>query len=179
MRWWVLLAAAPLAAAGCPENKRDLATVSSAHQVVAAAAKAKDAATLYECLDTKTRWSLMSVLRAKREIRQLVRKHYPRARQGRELRRTRLAGRANNDAEYFAALAGGLWEKIPVGPSHKVKREGERSVVVTKKGELPFCREEGQWRYCGLREHFEQLKLRVSRDLELVRENAEAFRKGG
>ena len=57
---------------------------------------------------------------------------------------------------------------------------GESARVIVRSGaqRLAFCRDEG-WRYCGWLEHVDALKVRVSRDLDVVKENAEIFRKGG
>jgi hypothetical protein len=41
---------------------------------------------------------------------------------------------------------------------------------------LAVCQGDGAWWYCGLREAFDELKLKATRDLTTVRENIESFR---
>ena len=61
------------------------------------------------------------------------------------------------------------------------RREVSGGSATLRSGEvgLRFCREDAAWRYCGARETFEQLKVRASRDLEVVQEGVDRGLGGG
>lgn len=174
------LALVLVAAVGAGCKRTVAATPEEAHRALVAAAVEGDAVEVYRQLDRKTQWSIISMFKAEHRMRELVTKHYPPTRRARELERTALAARAGNEVAYFVALAARekLLEQL-AGARKIDSRQGAGDRVVLRCGaqQLAFCRDEG-WRYCGWRERAEALKVRVSRDLEIVKENAEIFRKG-
>ena len=58
---------------------------------------------LFELLDEKTRWSIMSVYKDQQKMCELIRTHYPKQVQARELRRCHLAASSRDVAAFFAA----------------------------------------------------------------------------
>ena len=167
---------------GCRSKKVEFQTVEQAHGALVAAARAGDAASLFEMVDRSTSWSVMSLLRAKQRIHALVDQHYPADRRARELRRTEAAARARNAKDYFVRLATEqrlLQEIVAAGRIDAVEGDRQREATVRSADHrLTFCRGDDGWRFCGWRERFERLKVRASRDLLTVRENAETFQQG-
>lgn len=157
----------------------DTRTPQAAFEALKRAALANSAEALYQLLDRKTQWSIESTLRAQRKMRDLVRAHYPEQRQARELRRTQIAGMASDPASFFFAY--GQTRKL-LEPLQRLGKldttEGSSPSVTLVSGpqRLRFCREDQAWRYCGLRDAFEQLKVRAARDLKIVRESIESVR---
>jgi hypothetical protein len=155
----------------------------------AAAARGRQLDRLFRLLDKNSRWSLMSVHKAHREICKLVRGHYPKARQPRELRRCHPAERARDVEAFFVdyfkrhpELLEPLTRFRPPGKRAGSKDPPPRSPapdrveLVSGAQRLAVCQGDGAWWYCGLREAFDELKLKATRDLTTVRENIESFR---
>lgn len=164
-------------AGGCRQQAARQQTPSEAFAALRQAARAGRARQVFELLDQPTRWSVMSSWRAQREIHQLVRAHYPKGRQARELRRTRHAAAAADAPAFFAAICEAQRLLEPLARLTKIDAvEGSGSAVTLISGQLrlAFCRHEKRWGYCGLREKFDQLKLSAARDLDTVRESVES-----
>jgi hypothetical protein len=141
------------------------------------AARERNAQTLWHLLDQQTRWSVMSTRRARRRLRRLIEEHYPPQRRAAELRRTELAGKSANAKAYFVQLIASEQQKLftPLAALATTDKQPDRPGCVRFGPEAPqaqrFCQgKDGHWYYSGLREHFEQLKLRATRDLETVKE---------
>ena len=145
------------------------------------AARAADLGRLFELLDKGTRWSIMSVFKDQQQTCSLVRAHYPKDRQPRELRRCQLAAGAPDAKAFFVAYARKHHQAIvePLARMTAVKARhgsGTRVELEIAGVRLPFCEEDGLWAYCGLHERFDRLKVKTARDLSMVRENIEAYR---
>lgn len=165
-------------------------TPEQAFQALAAAARADDPGAVFEQLDLKTRWSATSVYNDLRQICALIRTSYPPAVQARELGRCRLAA-SSAEVKVFVGeylRQRGLLDPLrtPTPPTPRAvatvsSKSGaaERVELVAAGARFGFCREpDGSWTCCGLREHFEELKVKTARDLETVKENAESYSAG-
>ena len=132
-------------------------------QLKAAAAKG-DWGRVFDLLDRDSRWSLISLHKARVEACGLVRANYPKARRARALERCAEAAHHKDARAHF--IAGG--ERLPpLG-----------DLAGAKVQNLTFCQTGGLWGFCGLREQYRQLKVKAARDLAVVRESAEAFSRG-
>jgi hypothetical protein len=171
-----------LALPGCRRREQwsPPATPEEALSRATATARGGQLKRLFRLLDKNSRWSLMSVHNSHREICKLVRAHYPEARQPGELRRCHPAERARDAEAFFVERAGRHPELVEplrrFKPPGKRTGSGERVELVGGGRRLAFCRVDGAWWYCGLREAFDELKLKATRDLTTVRENIETFR---
>jgi hypothetical protein len=181
---------ASLFCGGCRQNDIPTPeTAEAAFHLLKAAVDGNDGRGALNLLDTQTRWSIISILDDQKKICQLVREHYPKPRQGRELERCLLAASAKDEGEFFRPFAkkSQFWNElnVPAG-SYRVlpeKTPDEVQVQCGKKS-MRFCKEAvtigrksgiSTWRFCGLRERLEQMKLKTSRDLLSTKENAEIF----
>lgn len=132
---------------------------------------------VFSLLDRESRWSLMSVYKARAEECRLVRAHYPEHRRGRELARCQAVAAHKDTRTYF--VAGGA-RMAPLGELARLGKVAGRTgsgdqITLTAGGTpLPFCRDHGEWGFCGLRQQYKQLKVKAARDLAVVRESAEA-----
>jgi hypothetical protein len=147
-----------------------------------AAAQTGDAAAVYGLLDTKSRWSIMSVFQDQQKICSLVRGTYPKDRQARELERCHLADGKKDDGAFFVAYANAdrVMERLarliaskppaarPIGP--------DRAVLEIQGTRIDTCREGAHWTFCGLRPELEKWKVKTARDVATIRESAETFR---
>jgi hypothetical protein len=168
---------------GCTGTSKKPQTPEQAFAAVTAAAKEGDtgAAHVYTLLDEKSRWSAISAHKDRRAICALIKAHYPQQSRKREMRRCSLAARAKTTKAWFAAHARRERLLAPLAALTRVEGrsdKGDRVTLSSGGHKLAFCKQEGAWTYCGLREHIEQLKLKSARDLTTVRENAEAYKQG-
>lgn len=180
--WVALLAGCLLPAACCQRPEQSPATPDEALVALDQAVRRGSPKAVFALLDQQTKWSVMSTRRAQIKVRQLVRQHYPADRVARELERTRLAGQSQGPAEYFMGVARARGMLTPLkGLGDIDRREVSGRTATLRSGEvgLRFCREDAAWRYCGARETFEQLKVRASRDLEVVQEGVDRGLGGG
>jgi hypothetical protein len=138
----------------------------AAWRQLSVAARAGSAERVWTLLDTESRWSLMSIFKDQQRICALVRAHYPKERQGRELERCRLSDGARDAQALFAA-----WAR----EQHALEAVAKLPVDGGARAEL--CREGSGWLYCGLRATLAELKLKTARDAAAIQENAEAFRR--
>lgn len=165
---------------GCVRESTVLPSPERAGAEVAEAARAGKLERVFDLLDKNTRWSIMSVHKDRQQICKLIQDHYPKERQARELRRCHLAAAAADARAFFVAYA--KQHKQLVEPLARLQvagaGHGSGSRVELEGGgqRVPFCKEDGGWYCCGLRERFERLKLKAARDLMTVRENTEAYK---
>jgi len=135
---------------------------------------------LFELLDEKTRWSIMSVYKDQQKMCELIRTHYPKQVQARELRRCHLAASSRDVAAFFAANVkqdrGLIDPLLQFTAPGRQEGSGTKVELVSQGRRLAFCKEDGGWGYCGLRERVERLKVKSARDLTTVRENSESYR---
>lgn len=166
---------------GCRKQAAQVRTAEQTHQLLIAAAKATDGKALFSLLDEKTRWSIISAYQARQQAVALVKKHYPPARQARELARAQAAIGATDAASYLHGLLQRQPELIAslskAGQVDRIEKRGELAIVQSGPETLRYCRTplDPSYYFCGLREQFERLNVRAARDLTTVRENAEAF----
>ena len=186
MRFWLAIGLGALlcfvAAGGCSRRRpNDLPTAATPEQALRELARVGgDAARLFDLLDQDSRWSVMTVHRDLRALCQLVRTHYPKDRQIRELQRCSAAETAREPRDLFVGQARGwgMLEGIDgLSGKEPVQGSGEqRSVTRAGAPALLLCRGGAGWGYCGLREKLDGLKLKTARDLASVQENAEAYK---
>jgi hypothetical protein len=174
----------PLLLSSCPKKNDAPSTPEQALEAVAAAMRADGGArSIYDLLDEGTRFSIMSAHKDLQRICTLVRAHYPKHLQAREVRRCDLASRAQNAKVWFIAYArrNRLLDHLKRAEKTGKRRgpsRGDRVELESAGGSLAFCREEGVWTFCGLRQHFDKLKVKTARDLTTVGENVEAYKEG-
>jgi hypothetical protein len=170
---------------GCPRKREARSTPEQVLEAIVEAVRTDAGAKkVYDLLDTETRFSIMSAHKDLQRICSLVRNHYPKRLQAREVRRCDLASRAENARVWFVAYARKhrLLEHLERAQKTSTRHgsaQGNRVELQSAGQRLAFCREEeGLWTYCGLRRQFERLKVKTARDLTTVAENVEAY-KGG
>jgi hypothetical protein len=137
-----------------------------------------DGARLFDLLDQQSRWSVMTVHRDLRHLCELVRAHYPKDRQARELARCHAAEAAPEPRDFFGrqANAWGVLRGLQgLTGKEGLEGSGEQRTVKGLRPPVILCRGP-DWSYCGLREELERIKLRTTRDLATVQENVEAYR---
>ncbi len=171
-----MLFALPLAASCRHKSK----TPEEAFQRFAAAVTAGDGAALFDALDQKTRWNLMTIQKYHRESYDIVLSNYPEGpvRDGEKSRFER-AATAPSARELFrtetapallptlAPLAQGI-PRVDPGPT-----DGEATAVLTNGQRVPFARgEDGGWGWAGLAKKAEDDTNRAYHDLEAVRASA-------
>jgi hypothetical protein len=135
---------------------------------------------IFALLDMKSRWSVMSIYKDQREACRLVHSAYPAARRPRELRRCEGAAAAKDAAAFFGSLArsqGLLHGLDRIGAVGARQRSSEGITFESGGQRILLCRDRGGWAFCGLREELEKVKLKTSRDLRTIRENAEVYRR--
>jgi hypothetical protein len=178
----VVLALLGVGAAGCPRSKAPLRAPTPEQGLAELARAGGDARLVFDVMDQDSRWSVITAHRDLRAICQLVRAHYPKDRQPRELRRCQTAEAVREPRDFFASQASG-WGLLGglSGLTGKEPLQGQgdrRTVARPGQPALIFCRNGADWSYCGAREELERLKVKTSRDLASVQENTEAY-KGG
>ncbi|MFH1129962.1 MAG: hypothetical protein V1754_01420, partial [Pseudomonadota bacterium] len=142
---------------------------------------ANDILPVYSLLDRQTQWSIISTYEAQKEIASLASRYYPKDRQTLEYQRLKTAVVSGTPREFFATQA--TAQKL-LEPLFSVKHIESKTVtqdrVEIKSGNqiLPFCHENNEWFYCGLREYFNDQKVRAARDLAAAHENAKAYLQG-
>lgn len=182
----VLIGIALVALGSCrrKEPDRPLASPREALSRVVAAARSSNMVQLFGLLDRNTRYSVMSVHRDHKKICELVRARYPKQLQARELSRCHAAASTRDARAFFVAYSARHRDDI-IEPllrfglesvKQQDQKQGPRVELASGNGRLAFCKEDGGWCYCGLRERFDQLKLKAARDLTTVRENSESYR---
>jgi hypothetical protein len=167
-------------AAGCPRSKAPPSAATPELALADLARAGGDPKLLFDVMDQASRWSAITVHRDLRTICQLVRAHYPKDRQARELQRCQAADSVREPRDFFAGQAAG-WGLLAglSGLTGKEPLQGQgdrRTVARPGQPALVFCRTDNAWSYCGPREELERLKVKTSRDLASVQENADAYK---
>jgi hypothetical protein len=166
-----------LALAGCRHQSK---TPEEAFQRFAAAVAAGDGAALFDALDQKSRWNLMTIQKYHRESYDIVLSNYPEGPvRDREKGRFERAATASSARELFRSdtapaliptlvpLAQGI-PRVDLGPA-----EGEATAVLESGQRLPFARgEDGGWGWAGLAKKVDDDTNRAYHDLEVVRASA-------
>jgi hypothetical protein len=162
---------------GCRHKSK---TPAEAFQRFAAAVDAGDGAALFDALDQKTRWNLMTIQKYHRESYDIVLSNYPEGPvRDREKARFERAATASSARELFhtdtapaliptlVPLAQGI-PRIELGPA-----AGEATAVLEGGQRVPFVRgEDGGWGYAGLAKKVDDDTNRAYHDLEVVRSSA-------
>ncbi|HVV48440.1 MAG TPA: hypothetical protein VHO06_02170 [Polyangia bacterium] len=171
----LLLAGALLG--GCRHKSK---TPEEAFQRFAAAVTARDGLALFDALDQKTRWDLMTIQKYHREAYDIVLSNYPEGPvRDREKARFERAATAASARELFrsdaapallpalVALAQGI-PRVEPGPA-----DGQATAVLENGQRVPFARgQDGGWGYAGLAKKTEDDTNRAYHDLEVVRASA-------
>lgn len=165
-----------LLAGGCSRGAK---TPAEAHKRLSDAVAARNGERLFDALDLETRWSWMSIQRARREAHDITLSNFPEgADRERQLKRFESAALSESAAQLFAReLRDGTWTELQAGVGGTLRVTGDRTAEVVRDGgkPLPFRKDDqGKWGwgYAGLAEEAEQLKRRAIADLEVIRASA-------
>lgn len=166
---WISLLTLLLAVALCPacfrkqdQKPKEPRTRAQAQALLHQAVQARDPARVYDLLGQQSRWSVISIHKNLKQICSLVKAHYPKQRQARELERCSGAVGATDARAY---LAGYPWTGQLLRPLS----------ALTPALDKGLCQEDGAWCYCGLDPELGRLKVKSARDLATTRENVDAF----
>jgi hypothetical protein len=167
-----------LAGTGCTRPAR---TAFEAWARFQGAARTNNPRDLYRSLDQQSQWSVMTIQRYYREVREVV-AGYPPAARDRELERT-AGAELRRPADFFAAQAPRRgWMKHCVGAAAvsspgRIEEQGQTAVVHTPAGaRFTFAyTAKGGWGYSGLQAELENLKRQASHDVDMARENARVY----
>jgi hypothetical protein len=172
-----LLALSAASSAGCRHKSK---TPEEAFQRFASAVAAGDGTALFDALDQKTRWDLMTIQKYHREAYDIVLSNYPEGpERDREKSRFERAATAPSARELFRTdaapvlipLLGPQAQGIPrvdPGPG-----EGEATAALDNGRRVPLARgEDGSWGFAGLAKATEDDMNRAYHDLEVVRASA-------
>jgi hypothetical protein len=168
-----------LLGAGC--GLRPARTVAAAYERFQGAAQASDPKALYRSLDQQSQWSVMTIQRYYREVREVVAAGYPAEARARELERT-AGAELRRPADFFAAQTPRRgWMKHCAGgaaPASRIEEQGRTAVVHTAAGgRFRFARtDRGGWGFAGLQAELEEMKRRATHDVDMARENARVYR---
>jgi hypothetical protein len=185
-RLFVLVVALLIAFAGaCRKKKKPVVPQTPAQlaQELNRAAVNDRNGRLFDLLDEASRWSIMSIYRARREACELIRADYPEEQQARELSRCKLALLHPDPESYFGAYAKQHHGRVirPLkqlgGGGLEIEEKGTgRATLIVGDTKLSACKSEDVWTYCELRDTLEQTKIKAARDLKMVRDNVETYR---
>jgi hypothetical protein len=173
------LCLALLGAGGC--WSRPARTVAEAHERFRGAIRAGDPQALYRSLDQQSQWSVITIQKYFREVREAVAAGYPAEARARELERTSGAD-LRRPADFFAAQAARRgWLRRGAGgaaPASRIEEQGRVAVVHTAAGgAFQFAyTAKGGWGWAGLQAELEELKRQASHDVDMARENARVYR---
>ena len=177
-----ILALVGVLALACAEPTPDARTLEGAFERVASAIDAGDAKRLYWDLELETRYSLMSVHRYQKRIRELV-ATYPDEERARGVAgRWSIGANAKDPGELFAALCAEQHCLEPlrarIGAASRITPTPTGGVVQTVRGgTYRFAKgTDGRYGLVAFGENFAALKIEVARDLETVEQNAVLYR---
>jgi hypothetical protein len=172
-----LLALSAASGAGCRHKSK---TPEEAFQRFASAVAAGDGTALFDALDQKTRWDLMTIQKYHREAYDIVLSNYPEGpERDREKSRFERAATAPSARELFRTdaapvlipMLGPQAQGIPrvdLGPG-----DGQATAGLGNGRQVPLARgEDGSWGYAGLAKGTEDDMNRAYHDLEVVRASA-------
>jgi hypothetical protein len=173
----VLTAAVGAMAGGC---RHKAGSPDEAYRLFSRAVMERDGGALFDSLDQRSRWALMTVQKWHREAYDIVLSNYPEGpERQRELRRfekgaTAPSARALFKAEVAPGLFPTLAPLVAPNPRIEVLPSGNLADAVLPSGaRVRLTHEKRQgWAYGGLGDDAEERKARAYHDLELVRASA-------
>lgn len=139
-----------------------------------------DAKEIFDSLLKSTQWSLYSVARSQRQMRDLIEDHYPKAERPAALLRL-LHGEARDGRELFQALYRERYEdtfrrRLAAGPLQVQGAEGSFTCKAQGGAPFPLRKDaEGRLGMSELDREWELAKERAAHDLQTVRENARLY----
>ncbi|HVZ71597.1 MAG TPA: hypothetical protein VHJ20_04405 [Polyangia bacterium] len=170
-----LAAVSMVAFAGCHRRPK---TPEDAYRRFTEAVTAQDGRALFDALDQKTRWDWMSIQKYHREAYDIVLSTFPDGEREREAKRFEAGATATSAREMFRAhVAGGLAVYVPLAVADariETDPSGTTAAAVLVSGaRVPLARgDDGSWGFAGLASQAEDIKVRASHDLEVVRASA-------
>ena len=172
-----LLALATVAGAGCRHKSK---TPEEAFQRFASAVAAGDGTALFDALDQKTRWDLMTIQKYHREAYDIVLSNYPEGpERDREKGRFERAATAPSARELFRTDAAPVLLPMLGPQAQGIPRvdpgagDGQATAVLGNGRQVPLGRgEDGGWGFAGLAKATEDDMNRAYHDLEVVRASA-------
>ncbi|HJL02694.1 MAG TPA: hypothetical protein RMH85_29655 [Polyangiaceae bacterium LLY-WYZ-15_(1-7)] len=149
----------------------------------ALAVERDDPAMLFRIVDARARHAMISIVNDRRAAASLVRETYPEAERAAALARLGDAAEVESARELFARRCDAACRSTiggDVGKPERTETEGEETIVHTARGTTVrvWRAEEGDW--WGLVWHTDELdeeRARANRDLRLIEENAETYRR--
>ena len=174
---WPLIALAGCSGAAAAE------TPEQAFATFAAAAREPELRGTFEALDLQSRWAVISIRRAEREMHALVRAHYPSGAREREMARYSDAAKSDEPAAYFVRQYRSRIEELrpALSGTPRIERgsDGRSAMVLTPSGSrLAFAiGDDGRWGWAGLRDELEARKIWSANALETVHESSSRYRR--
>jgi hypothetical protein len=168
--------------AGCGREP-DARTPEQAYAALTRAVLTGRARDVFPLLDLRSRWALMSLHRAEREIHDLVAAGYPAGARERELARYQHAARAEDPAEYFeleyGARIAALRSNLSAAARVERGSDGRSATLVVGHGaRIPFAQgDDGRWGWAGLRDELEGRRVWSANALATVRDSVARFRR--
>ncbi|MEK6608976.1 MAG: hypothetical protein AABZ30_15050 [Myxococcota bacterium] len=152
--------------------------------VLRAALARDDAPAVYDALDRDSRWSVMSLHRAEREMWRLARAHFPPGAREAQERRYAAAGAAAVPRAWFGSLGlhVPLRASLATGgaPRREDSADGSAVFVAASGARLRFEREaDGTWAFSGLRADLARRKEHAANALAIMQRSADEYRRGG
>jgi hypothetical protein len=164
-------------------NSSNQRTVQEAFRFMASAIESKKEELLYDALDTKSKWSLISIHRTEKRIFHLMKQYYPsQEKEKKEFRRHQLIAGLKDARSFFAlrCKVKGCLKKLMKGlaPIKRIryldKRQAE--VITVRGGRYLFCRgPKRRWGLCLFFDELEEAKKKAALNLETVQKNVQAY----
>ena len=158
-------------------------TPEQAFATLAAAARDPQLHGVYEALDLPSRWAVLSIHRAEREMHALVTAHYPAGAREREMARYHDAAESDEPAAYFVRRYRSRIEELRPGlsGSPRIERgpDGRTATALTTSGSrLGFAKgDDGRWGWAGLRDELEARKVWSANALQTVHDSCARYRR--
>lgn len=176
-----LLILAQIFSLGCSKNSEDKQTAEETYKAWSDAIQNNRCEEIYDLLDEKSRWAVMSLVKDTGKAAGLIKKHYPKSRkQGALARLGPAAGASPQKWMTRHCRHNKLLQKLKPFSGAPKKTQKNKNVfrVMTPSGqEAVFIRDKyGRWGCNALKEHLEKVQVRMVNILKLTRENVGRFK---
>jgi len=166
---------------GCNKKSDDKQTAEETYKAWSDAIQKNRCKDIYDLLDEKSRWAVMSLVKDTGKAAALIKKHYPKSRkQGALARLGPAAGASPQKWMTRHCRHNKLLQKLKVFSGAPKKTQKNKNVfrVTTPSGEeATLIRDKyGRWGCNALQEHLEKVQIRMVNILKLTRENVARFK---
>ncbi len=166
---------------GCNKNSDDKKTAEETYKAWSDAIQKNRCEDIYDLLDEKSRWAVMSLVKDTGKAAALIKKHYPKNRkQGALARLGPAAGASPQKWMTRHCRQNRLLQKLKPfsGAPKKTQKNKDVFRVTTPSGEVAtLIRDKyGRWGCSALKEHLEKVQVRMVNILKLTRENVARFK---